>query len=854
MNKILILILLLIATQAYGAAMVLNPYVCTSPLNCDTFTISCNTASGSQSGCLSSTDWTTFNSKAPAFGTLTNGNLCTTNGTTVACTTTDGHNNWNDAYSKEVTTWTAPLAYSSGTASCNVASGTQAGCLSSTDWTTFNNKVSYPLLNFYDSQSVSRTFQSHAMVYTHGFLFVADHDGGSYPIGLLYRYNPNDLTSSTTQNFGGTSLYSNMMEMVYDSNRDKIYIYHAGASFTTFKITEVNPDTLAYTTVISQALSNTNNASITTDGTSLYVVTYTNPAVVYKYLMSNWSLTSTTTLTGVSNGHNIKYDSSSGYLYVTGQNSSGAPVAKINPGTMTFSTMTFPSGYNATTDDLAFTTDYVWVGFESVGGYIGVIKKNDLSYQVLSLGAAGSWGYYSLYFDGSYVWAGAYDATFSGLPGKLIQIDPNTTAYNIYSFPANYIGPNEIVSDGSHLFVTTWESPTTLTRFYPPLATQWRTDTYGINFDATGTLKHIGIGVASTVDSGVLLSPTVSSTTAPQYGVTISPILVAHANSSYLYGLNINPTFNDGSYSGVTHTSLKVTGDATVTGATTVGSLTCTGSPCGGGGAPGGSDTQVQFNDGGTTFGGDTALTWNKTDNILTLGGSLRLLETGSTPTYYTKIQSGDITGADITLTLPVTTSTLVSESGSATFTNKTYDANGTGNVLKQTGYITLPSPHKCDGSGAVMQVSDATLNYFGQGLFSATTAKASNYCEYRLTVPADIDTAVDLKVVTWTFQLSGADTGSHQYYISSSSVAASAAYAGSLADEISLAFAGDASGTTGDVEYVTNTTLTGWKSALTAGQLWVIRIARDGGAGGDTSTVASYSGPLTISYGKKSQ
>jgi hypothetical protein len=39
-----------------------------------------------------------------------------------------------------------------------------------------------------------------------------------------------------------------------------------------------------------------------------------------------------------------------------------------------------------------------------------------------------------------------------------------------------------------------------------------------------------------------------------------------------------------------------------------------------GGGTPGGSDTQVQFNDGGS-FGGDAGLTFNKTSKALTLGG-----------------------------------------------------------------------------------------------------------------------------------------------------------------------------------------------------------------------------------------
>jgi len=54
------------------------------------------------------------------------------------------------------------------------------------------------------------------------------------------------------------------------------------------------------------------------------------------------------------------------------------------------------------------------------------------------------------------------------------------------------------------------------------------------------------------------------------------------------------------------------------------GNLTATG---GGGGTPGGANTQVQFNDSGA-FGGDADLTWNKTTNVLTLNG--QLTQTGS--------------------------------------------------------------------------------------------------------------------------------------------------------------------------------------------------------------------------------
>lgn len=51
------------------------------------------------------------------------------------------------------------------------------------------------------------------------------------------------------------------------------------------------------------------------------------------------------------------------------------------------------------------------------------------------------------------------------------------------------------------------------------------------------------------------------------------------------------------------------------------GTLDDVGSGGGGSTSPGGSDTQVQFNDGGA-FGGDSGLTFNKTTNLLTVGAS----------------------------------------------------------------------------------------------------------------------------------------------------------------------------------------------------------------------------------------
>lgn len=70
--------------------------------------------------------------------TNTTGDFSLTSGYVIPTTTEES--NWNDAYSKRVSTWNSPLNFSSNTASIQVANSTQNGYLSSTDWTTFNSK------------------------------------------------------------------------------------------------------------------------------------------------------------------------------------------------------------------------------------------------------------------------------------------------------------------------------------------------------------------------------------------------------------------------------------------------------------------------------------------------------------------------------------------------------------------------------------------------------------------------------------------------------------------------------------------------------------------------------------------
>jgi len=228
--------------------------------------------------------------------------------------------------------------------------------------------------------------------------------------------------------------------------------------------------------------------------------------------------------------------------------------------------------------------------------------------------------------------------------------------------------------------------------------------------------------------------------------------------------------------------------------------------------------------------------------------GTLKVLLSTSTDGKLMTLRSAHTD--DKTLDLPDATDTLVGKATTDTLTNKTLDVDGTGNVLKTWGYIVLANPTLC-AAGAPMQTTN-TARVFGQCKYGNGTDKATNYAEYILTVPPDIDTSVDL-TAKFKFVLGDADTGDHEYEISMISIADSADNASAPSNAVSLAYTADASGASGDVETAGETTLTDWKSNVTAGNLWYIRVARDGDHANDGSTVDSYSGPLVIKY-KKTQ
>lgn len=160
--------------------------------------------------------------------------------------------------------------------------------------------------------------------------------------------------------------------------------------------------------------------------------------------------------------------------------------------------------------------------------------------------------------------------------------------------------------------------------------------------DVTTSAGSLATAIGATKVTSAMLNADVFSTahswggqqtfTAPILGTPASGTVT---NLTGTASININGTVGATTPAAGTFTTLTATGNLTtnVTGSTqclhvnTSGVVSGTGSDCGSGGgtSPGGSDTQVQFND-SSAFGGDAGLTYNKTSNVLTIAsGGLTL-------------------------------------------------------------------------------------------------------------------------------------------------------------------------------------------------------------------------------------
>jgi hypothetical protein len=83
------------------------------------------------------------------------------------------------------------------------------------------------------------------------------------------------------------------------------------------------------------------------------------------------------------------------------------------------------------------------------------------------------------------------------------------------------------------------------------------TTNYVSKFTSSGTIGNSSIQDLTT---GVLVSPSVTAASAIARGTYLTPTLVASANGDTLVGLDINPTFTNGAFTGVSQFAIRVIG------------------------------------------------------------------------------------------------------------------------------------------------------------------------------------------------------------------------------------------------------------------------------------------------------
>lgn len=131
------------------------------------------------------------------------------------------------------------------------------------------------------------------------------------------------------------------------------------------------------------------------------------------------------------------------------------------------------------------------------------------------------------------------------------------------------------------------------------------------------------------------------------------------------------------------------------------------------GSSPGGSDTQVQFNDAGT-FGGDAGLTYNKTTDALTIAGDLA-------------VNGGDLTSSTATFNLLNATVTTLNIGGAATTVAmgagaaSTLNANFTTAINLNTAAIVSSQT-----TVALLNTTTTTVNAFGAATVIALGAAST--------------------------------------------------------------------------------------------------------------------------------
>ena len=437
--------------------------------------------------------------------------IAVSTGTAWGTSITDNSSNWNTAYSLRISSATSPLSISSNVISISQASGSTDGYLSSTDWTTFNNKQN-ALTN-----PITGTGASQQVAYWNG---------------------TNTQTGSNNLKFDG----SNLSIGNYGSALAQLHVYNgsAAASFLLQTNSTTNYSEIAVRNDSSTATSYFRQYSTATTGTD-FGVARAGLATFFSNYATNFvigTLNGGNLIFGTANTERARILSSNGYFglnttspaflldingtaRISGQLTLGSTITN---GTSTY-TLPSSTGTLALTSQLSTGTVTsvdlsVPTGFSVSGNPITTSGTLALSF------ATG----YALPTTASQTnWDSAYtnritNLTTTGSSGSatLVSNTLNIPTYTLAGLGG--VSSNIYTADGT-------------------LASN-RTISAG--------------GFTLTINPQTTYSPSVTAASAIARGTIFTPTLTAAANNDVLSGLYINPTFTNGAFTGVTNAGLIV--------------------------------------------------------------------------------------------------------------------------------------------------------------------------------------------------------------------------------------------------------------------------------------------------------
>lgn len=157
--------------------------------------------------------------------------------------------------------------------------------------------------------------------------------------------------------------------------------------------------------------------------------------------------------------------------------------------------------------------------------------------------------------------------------------------------------------------------------------------------------------------------------------------------------------------------------------------------------------------------------------------------------------------------------------------------------------YVYLYAPTYVDGAGCTLQPFNGELA--GRAVFTNNLGTNSNWAKWTIIVPPDMDSTQDWKLEYLKFvPVANGDTSVQTYHISMFDGPDNALDDGTYINEVELSkIPGSAS--LGFSQTITNQTLTGWRTSLTPGDQFIVKVARAVTASGAASAIPS----VVLSY-----